>query len=63
MTNNNDNHTPSGTAGTPHRRSPHSECYGRPVQIPLPGKDFSVQDATVAPAAVRQPAHAIQGGA
>ncbi len=63
MTNNNDNHTPSGTAGTTHRRSPHSECYGRPVQIPLPGKDFSIQDATAAPAAVRQPAHATQGGA
>lgn len=63
MTNNNDNHTPSGTAGTPHRRSPHSEHYSRPIQIRLPGKEFSIQDATAAPDAVRRPAHAIQGGA
>ena len=63
MTNNNDNHPPSGTAGTTHRRRPDSECYSRPVQIPLPGKDFSIQDATAAPDAVRRPAHAIQGGA
>ena len=38
MTNNNDNHTPSGTAGTPHRRSPHSERYSRPVPDPAPRK-------------------------
>ena len=63
MTNNNENYTPSVSAGTPHRRSPDSERYGRPVQIRLPGKDFGIQDATAAPAAVRQPAHAIQGGA
>ena len=63
MTNNNDNHTPSGTAGTPHRRSPDSECYGRPVQIPLPGKDFSIQDATTAYATARQTTPATQGAA
>ena len=63
MTNNNENYTLSGTAGTQHRRSPYSERYGRPVQIRLPGKDFGIQDATAAPAANRQPADAIQGDA
>lgn len=63
MTNNNDNHTPSGTAGTPHRRSPHSEGYGRPVQIPLPGKDFSIQDTNTAYATASQTTPATQGAA
>ena len=63
MTNNNDNHTPSGTAGTRHRRSPHSEHYSRPVQIRLPGKDFSVQDATIAYETARQTTPATQGAA
>ena len=63
MTNNNENYTPSVSAGTPHRRRPDSEHYGRPVQIRLPGKDFSIHTGTTSPAAVRQPVHAIQGDA
>ena len=63
MTNNNENYTPSGTAGTRHRRCPDSERYGRPVQIRLPGKDFGIHTATTTPVAIHQTATATQGGA
>lgn len=63
MTNANSTYSPPRNASSHYSPSREANRYSRPIQIPLPGKEFNIHEATPTRTVARGAAAASQGGA